>query len=156
MVYIFVPALMPKIKCFISKLSKIFYYSDGCTGQYKNRFNFINLYYHKMGFNVECGCHFFATSHRKSACDEIGEVVKRLTTKASLQRPFKNQILTPQDMYTFSKGNFGKKISFSCTFSEEIEKEKFLASRFQTALLIFGTPKLHEINSAVNGTIKIY
>ena len=46
MVYTFVSAPMPKIKCFIPKLSKIYHYSDGCGGQYKNRFNFINLCYH--------------------------------------------------------------------------------------------------------------
>ena len=44
---------------------------------------------------------FFATSHGKSACDGIGEVVKKITAKAKLQRPFENQIFTPQDMYTF-------------------------------------------------------
>ena len=112
MVYTFISALMPEIKCFISELSKIYYFSDGCAGQYKNRFNFVNLYYHKMDFNAECECHFFTTSRGKSACDEIGKVVKRLTTKATLKRPFKNQILTPQVICTFCKENFGKKISF--------------------------------------------
>ena len=62
-----------------------------------------------MDFDVECEWHFFATSHGKSACDGIGGVVKRVTAKASLQRPFENQILTPQDMYKFCKENFAEK-----------------------------------------------
>ena len=41
-----------------------------------------------MDFEVKCEWHFFATSHGKSACDGIGGVVKRITAKASLQRPF--------------------------------------------------------------------
>ena len=55
---------------------------------------------------------FFATSLGKNACDGIGWVVKKMTAKARLQRPFENQILTPQDMYTFCKENFEEKISF--------------------------------------------
>ena len=55
---------------------------------------------------------FFATSHGKSACDGIGGVVKKMIAKARLQRSFENQILTPQDLYTFSMENFGEKISF--------------------------------------------
>ena len=90
MVYTFMFALIPEIKCFILEMSKIYYFSDGCTGKYKNRFDFINLCYHKMGFDVDSEWHFFATSHGKSACDGIGGVVKRMTAKACLQRPFEN------------------------------------------------------------------
>ena len=103
---------MPEIKCFMPELIKIYYFSDGCTGQYKNRFNFINLCYYKMDFDVECEWHFFATSHGKSACDGIGGVVKKMTTKASLQTPFEKQILTPQNMHTFCKKILEKKNFF--------------------------------------------
>ena len=58
-----------------------------------------------MDFDVEYEWHFFATSHEKSACNGIGGVVKRMSAKARLQTPFENQILTPQDMYTFCKEN---------------------------------------------------
>ena len=78
----------------------------------KTDFNFINLCYHKMDFDVKCEWHFFATSHGKSACNGIGGVVKKMTAKARLQRPFENKISTPQDMYTFCKENFEGKISF--------------------------------------------
>ena len=60
-VYTFISALMPEMKCFISELSKIYYFSDRCAGQYKNTFNFINFCYLKMDFDVECEWHFFAT-----------------------------------------------------------------------------------------------
>ena len=59
-------------------------------------------------------------------------------------------------MYTFCKENFGEKLVFY-TFSEEIkEKEKFLATRFQNALLIPGTHKLYKIIPAGNARVKIY
>ena len=37
--------------------------------------------------------------------------MKRMIAIASLQRPFENQTLTPQNMYTFCKEKFGVKIS---------------------------------------------
>jgi len=41
---------------------------------------------------------FFATSHGKSPCDDIGGSVKRLVTKRSLQSPLNNQILNYKSM----------------------------------------------------------
>ncbi len=66
---------------------KIIYFSDGCGGQYKNKYNFLNISYHQSDFDIETGWNFFATSHDKSASDGIGGTLKRLVTKASLQRP---------------------------------------------------------------------
>ena len=77
-----------------------------------------------MHFHVECEWYFFATSHGKSACDGIGGVMKKLTAIAGQQRPFENQILTLQDMYTFCKKNFEETISFFYTSSEEIKEKK--------------------------------
>ena len=34
-------------------VDKIFYFSDGCTEQYKNRKNFINLCHHQLDFNMD-------------------------------------------------------------------------------------------------------
>ena len=65
-----------------------------------------------MDFEVECKCHFFLTLYRKSACDGIGGVLKRRIAKASLQKPFKNQIFTPQNMHLFCKETFGEKTIF--------------------------------------------
>ena len=42
--------------------------------------------------------HLFATSHGKSACHSAGGTLKRLATKASLQRPYDHQILTTKDL----------------------------------------------------------
>ena len=71
-------------------LSKVHYFSDGCAGQYKNCKNFLNLCLHNSEFGVKCEWNVFATSHGKSPCDGIGGTVKRLETRASLQRPISN------------------------------------------------------------------
>ena len=79
-------------------MQHIQYFSDGCAGQYKNCKHFINLCHHKTDFGTSCTWNVFATSHGKSPCHGIGETVKRLIARASLQRPIKNQILTTKDV----------------------------------------------------------
>ena len=48
---------------------------------------------------------FFATSHGKGPCDGVGGLLKRMATKASLQRPYQDQIQTPHQLYEFAKQN---------------------------------------------------
>ena len=92
--------------------SKIFYVSDGCSAQYKNRKNFVNLCHHLEDFGIAAEWQFFATSHGKTAADGIAGTLKRLATKASLQRPTDNQILSAEQLFTFATNeihgmNFG-------------------------------------------------
>lgn len=75
-------------------LKKIAYFSDGAASQYKNRKNFSNLCHHELDFGVKAEWHFSATSHGKGACDGLGGTVKRLAARASLQRPYQEQIMT--------------------------------------------------------------
>lgn len=51
---------------------KIFYFSDGCAAQYKNKKNFINLCYHKEDFEIDAEWHFFETSHGRGPSDGLG------------------------------------------------------------------------------------
>ena len=56
---------------------------------------------HNSHFGVKCEWNVFATSHWKSPCDGIGGTLKQLVTRASLQRPISNQILTVDKMFEF-------------------------------------------------------
>ena len=89
------------LKVKYSHIQKLIYFSDGCAGQYKNKKNFYNLCQHKNDFGIEAEWVFFATSHGKSPCDGIGGTVKRVTARASLQRPKNSHILTPSQMFDF-------------------------------------------------------
>ena len=53
----------------------LFYFSDGCAGQYKNSKKFINLCHH-LDFGLDAEWIFFAMSHEKSSCDGIGGFAK--------------------------------------------------------------------------------
>ena len=98
-VHLFVKRFLDFLALNIKGLKKVYYFTDSASSQYKNRKNFINLAFHMEDFNVEAEWHFFATAHGKGPCDGIGGTVKRLATKASLQRPFTDQIQSPIQLY---------------------------------------------------------
>ena len=92
-------------KCFIAflkvflheenQLKKIKYFSDGALFQYKiqkkTSTTFVSM---KVTLGYQPSGIFSATSHGKRACEGIGGTVKRLAARASLQRPYNNQIMT--------------------------------------------------------------
>lgn len=125
------------------EINKLIYFSDGAASQYKNFKNFINLCHHEKDFDMKAEWHFFATSHGKGPCDGLGGTIKRLAAKASLQRAYNNQIMTPRQLYEFGKENIPG-IHFLYTSQEEWSKEKtLLEERFNIACTIPGTLKLH-------------
>ena len=79
-----------------SAIKSVYYFSDGCVGQYKNCKNFLNLCCRYLDFSVNCIWSFFATGHGKSPCDGLDGTFKHLTARKSSQRPFSDQILTAQ------------------------------------------------------------
>ena len=128
---------------FGTKPRKIMYMSDGCAGQYKNCYNFTNLCHHEKDFEVPAEWHFFATSHGKSPADGIAGTVKRTAAKASLQRPYEDQILTPIKLYEFVSQNI-KGIHFAySTLKDHEEEAKILVERFKYSRTVPGTRSYH-------------
>ena len=126
---------------------KIFYFSDGAAAQYKNRKNFANLAYHEEDYGVPAEWHFFATSHGKGPCDGIGGTVKRLATKASLQRTLGCQIQTPHQLYEWAQDNIAGVTTIFCPKGDIAEHEKFLKARLEQSITVAGTQKLHAFYS---------
>eukprot|EP00731_Ephydatia_muelleri_P021564 Em0014g155a len=79
-VYQFQKVLLQTLKVKHPSILKVHYFTDGCGGQHKNRYNLVNLCHHELDFGLLAECNFCATSHGKGA-------VKRGTLRASLQRP---------------------------------------------------------------------
>ena len=92
--------------CPVQKLQKLCKSDFSCT-----RF----WYYSGIEWN------FFATSHGKNSCDRFGGTVKRLATRAGLQRPLDNQILTPYQLFEFANQDISGIKSF-CVDSETAKK----------------------------------
>ena len=64
------------VKKDLPQIEKLIYFSDGCSGQYKNHKNFTNLLHHYHDYALYAEWHFFAMSHGKNACDGIGGTIK--------------------------------------------------------------------------------
>ena len=65
----------------------------------------MNLCSHEADFGMKIEWHFSATSHGKGVCDGVGGIVKRLAARASLQKPFDQQIMSPTQLYEWAKEN---------------------------------------------------
>ena len=71
--------------------------------------------------------HFTATAHGKGACDGVGGTVKRLAARASLQRPYDQQIMTPRQLFDWASSNIPSIHFGYCSLSEYEAGEKNLA-----------------------------
>ena len=121
-VYVFVEKLINSyVKFYLPQLKKIHYFSDRSCAQYKNYKNFANLIFQVQDFGIIAEWNFFATSHRKNLCDGVGVTVKCLATRASLQRPLDNQILTPYQLFEFASQDIFGITSFYVN-SETVKK----------------------------------
>ena len=135
--------LVNAVKKELQQLKKFEYFSDGCSGQYKNFKNWSNLTFNEADFGIKAKWIFFATSHGKSACDGIGGTVKRLTKRASLQRPYGNFILTVEAMLDFCKENIPNINFIHIGKTDMVDVRKKLEARFQIGRTIPGTRSFH-------------
>ena len=137
-------------QCGGKKPQKIMYMSDGCAAKYKNCKNFSNLCYHFEDFGVKAEWYFFAKSHGNSAGDGAGGTLKRLVTKASLQRPYENQILTAYQLYNYAVTEIkGMHFGFA-TVDEHDQDSKLLEAWLKMSRTIPGTQKLHSFIQSTN------
>lgn len=148
-VYTFLKKLVPEVKKMFPELEKIFYLSDGCAEQYKNKKNFINLCRHKIDFGLDAEWHFFPTSHGKGPCDGIGGVIKRMAHFASARQVI---IKDAQTFYIWAEtererlNRKAKEDKWNFIFVTELEcqdtKEE-LKERFDNLVSIPGTHAFH-------------
>lgn len=136
--------IVESIKHHCPTVNKIEYFTDGCSAQYKNCKSFLNLCHHEVDFGITATWSFFATSHGKSPCDGIGGSVKRMVTKANLQRPYKEQISDPKKMFEFCKEKFSKIHFFYIEEKEVSSTRTNLQQRFTKSKTVAGTRSFHQ------------
>ena len=152
-VHTFQKCLVHFLKQNVENVCKLYYFSDGCAGQYKNRKNFSNLVSHKADFGIPAEWHFFATSHGKNSCDGLGGTVKRLAARASLQRIYTEQIMTPWQLFDWAKGHI-KNMNFVYVSQDEIlENEKLLHRWHEEAMRVPGTQALRAFIPGVRNNL---
>ena len=133
------------LKSLIPDIKLIRYFSDGCSGQYKNCKNFYNACMHEKEHGIKCTWEFFATSHGKNSCDGIGGAVKRTVRTASLQRTVTDQILNVTDMFQFCQSKMLSIyfVLIKKSFMDNVRQKKIDEGRYQLAKTIPGTRSYH-------------
>ena len=146
-VYSFQKKLMNLLR---NKLEVTFiqYFSDGCSRQYKNKKNFLNLVHHQLDFGVQADWAFSATSHGKGPWDGLAGSAKHEATIESLRRPLEKQIQTADDFFMFVRQKF-KNIHVKFISSESIQQleQDILEERFKKVKVIKGTQQFHSFMS---------
>ena len=155
-VYLFQKSMIAFLKRVLpSSPKKIVYFSDGAASQYKNRKNFINLCNHEADFGIQAEWHFSATSHGKGASDGVGGTVKRLAARASLQRPYEQQIMTPLQLFEWASESIPGIVFQYCSTEEYEEVKHQLEKRFENSRTIPGTRKLHSFVPISRDALKV-
>lgn len=142
-VYLFQMKLFEFLRSKFDAIDKVTFFSDGAASQYKNKKNFYNLCIIEEEQNCKVEWHFFATSHGKGPCDALGGTLKRMATKASLQRPYTDQILNVQHLFSWIQS---KEIAINtvlCTQKEHDAMERRIQNRYNNVKTITGTQKFH-------------
>ena len=85
---------------------------------------------------------FFCHLSWKRACDGVGGSVKRLAARASLQRPYDQQITTPRQLFEWAVENIPAVVFKYCTLDDYKKEQVLLEERFQQSRTIPGTRKL--------------
>lgn len=156
-VHCFVTHLLNNIKKDFPNLKHVKYFSDGAASQYKNYKALVNLTFHFKDHNLHAEHNFFATSHGKSPCDGIGGTIKREASRASLRATVTNQILTPEDLYKWSKLNI-KGIEVIYISSDNIQEHELkfeLNDRYKYANTVPGTRSFHCFTPLENQSLKL-
>ena len=131
------------VKKDLPQIEKVIYFSDGCSGQYKNHKNFTNPLYHYSGYALYAEWHFFAMSHGKNACDGIGGTIKRMAAYASLQLSVTGQILPPKSLFEFANSEIPGIQSFWVPTTEITENKHLLEKRFEKSSTLPGSRSNH-------------
>lgn len=132
-VYMMQRLIVPELKKISSKVTKIFYVSDGAKQHYKNKYQMCNLIHHKEDFGVIADWHFHPTAHGKGPSDGVGAILKREATRASLQAKPDDAILTAQSLVQWARNKFDNMHIMYYSQKEHAKMKKFLSTRFAAA-----------------------
>ncbi len=99
--------------------------------------------YHEDDFGISAEWHFSATAHGKGACDGLGGTVKRFAARASLQKPYTDQIVTPRQLFDWATINVPAVHFDYCSAEDNEMEQKYLEQRFMKARTIPGIRKLY-------------
>ena len=138
----FMDAMIPELKKLDPELSKIHYWTDSPSSQYRNQFIFYTLANHKKWYDCEAQWNYFEAGHGKSACDGLGGTVKRMADEASRQGNV--LIQSARDFFSWTIGSSMKQVIFIFVDKKECEQKQVEMSKLKIKSLR-NTMKIHAV-----------
>lgn len=140
-VWVFLKAVLKELVSKYPDLKCVNIFSDGCAGQFKNRFTLLNLTYLHADLNITGKWNFFATSHGKGAVDGVGGAVKRGVWRSVKSR--KTVVNSASDFFQCAK-SIMKGVSILFVSSQEVIcSHEELNARWENVQPIPGLHRLH-------------
>lgn len=140
-VWVFMKNIIKSLQAEFPNLKLVHVFSDGCAGQFKNRYTLLNLTYFLQDFGVNGTWNFFATSHGKGAVDGIGGTVKRTVWRLVKSRQC---IVSCAEQFYECARNAIKGVTVLFTSAEDVDAaSNCLNTRWDSVKAI---PKLHKFH----------
>ena len=114
--------LIPQIKAIVPDCTKVHYWTDSPTSQYRNKFIFMTIANHKEIYGVTATWNYFEAGHGKGPCDGLGGTTKRMADEAVRQG--KAIIQNAADFFRWSLTSTMKEVIFRFTEKEDCEEKK--------------------------------
>ena len=151
-VWVFMKNIIKSLQAEFPNLKHIHVFSDGCAGQFKNRYTLLNLTYFLQDFGVDGTWNFFATSHGKGAVDGIGGTIKRIVWQLIKSRQC--IVSCAKEFYECAR-NAMKGVTVLFTSAEHVAAaSNCLNTRWERVKPIPQLHKFHCFHSVGQGVIK--
>lgn len=115
--------------------------TDGCAGQFKNKFTLSNLLFAPEDFGVKAEWHFTPTSHGKSPADGLGGTIKRAVYNRILTGQV--EVYSAKDFVEVANSLTGGTKVILVTREEMEEHSSIMQKRWEKVKTIPGTRKFH-------------
>jgi hypothetical protein len=129
------------VKELYPELEHIELITDGCAGQFKNRFYVSNLEFAKAELGVTTRANFYSTHHGKSRCDSIGGTLKRNVFGRILTG--EHTVYNAKEFVACAKTFVKEIIVWSVDQKDVIESVKLVQPRWTNTVTVSGTQGYH-------------
>ena len=145
--------MIPDIKSKVPIVSKVFYWTDSPSSQYRNKTSFYIVSAHAELFGVSAHWNYWECGHGKGACDGIGGTAKRMADMSVRQG--KVNIQDGVEFYEWG-GQFHDSALYKYVNYDECHNARSQLDEINKKLIpLKGTMKVHHVFSPATGILRI-